>query len=558
MELRPGTRVGTLEILGPLGAGGMGEVHRARDTQLGREVAVKALPRSTSRDPSRLARFDREARLLAALNHPGIGMIYGLEESAGDRLLVLELVPGPTLAERIAARPLPLGEALTIGKQIAEAVAYAHASGIVHRDLKPANVKCAPDGRVKVLDFGLAKAIAADGARADPHTASFSDLETREHAVLGTPAYMSPEQARGREMDRRTDVWSFGCILYEMLTRKRAFQRATQTDTLVAVLEQDPDWSALPEATPPAIRTLLRRCLQRDRDRRLHDMADVRLELEESLGSDAQAPRAQAAPHALDDRPDWLELGAAAGLTALFAVDYLLLSRLMPPLAAFRAGFNEMLPFALRAFLHVADGGRWVLAALALVWVIAALRHTRFSRTRRTLLLAITGIVLVFSFVGGCLIASEATRSAVQQNLAMKNGVVSRDLVTLRLAAGEPRLAADLLDPEHRRDYPKEAIVWLGAPGRVFQLAEAYRASGDAEAAQRLYERTREAATAFDETFSEQELAQQEHWREEFGFEPDWKLPVGWMRTLPDLLRTVADQRLRELAREAPAPKPQR
>jgi protein kinase-like protein len=556
MDLRPGTRVGFLEILGPLGAGGMGEVHRARDTRLGRDVAVKVLPQSLCHDAKRLARFDREARLLAALNHPAIGAIYGVEEFSGERLLVLELVPGLTLEERIASRPLSLVEALSIGRHVADAVAFAHASSVVHRDLKPANVKCTPDGRVKVLDFGLAKATAEDGT-GDEGASTLTAGDTREGTVLGTAAYMSPEQARGQTVDERTDVWSFGCILFEMLSRHRAFRRPTSTETLAAVLTEEPDWTALPEATPAAVRSLLRRCLQRDRDRRVHDMADVRIELDEALASGAQAPAAASAAHSADHRPGWLEIVSAAGLSLLFVGDYVLLARLMPPLAGFREGFNQMLPSMLRAYLQTASWGRWALALLALAWVLAALRGSRFARARRVLMFATTGVVLAYSFVGACLVAEEATRAALAQNLAFKGALVSRDLAALRLAAGEPRLAVDLLDPQHLRDYPKEALVPFGVAGRVFQMAEAYRASGDVEAARRLYERTREAATTFDETTSEQELTQQERWAEEFGFEPDWKLPVGWVRVLPDLLHSVADRRLRELGEQAPAPNPQ-
>jgi tRNA A-37 threonylcarbamoyl transferase component Bud32 len=535
----------------------MGEVYLARDTRLGREVAVKLLPSGTSRDPSRRARFDREARLLAALNHPGIAAIYGVEEWTGERLLVLEFVPGPTLADRIATGPFPADEALSICRQIAEAVTHAHANGIVHRDLKPANVKCMPDGHVKVLDFGLAKAIAADSASPDDETKSFTDVATGERALLGTPAYMSPEQARGLEVDRRTDIWSFGCLLYETLTRKRAFQRTTSSDTLAAVLQHDPDWTALPAATPPAIRTLLRRCLQRDRDRRLHDMADVRLELEESLSPEASTPHAL--PESLDTRPGWLELGAAAALGLLVAIDHTLWSRMAPPLAAFRTGFGETFPLAFRAYHYTLTWGRWLLVPLALAWVLAVLRRPHVAKVRRGLLLATTGFVLVFSFVGACLLASEATRAAVAQNLAFKGALVSRDLAALHLAAGEPRLAAALLDPQHRRDYPRDQLLSsFFVPGRVFQMAEVYRTSGDLEAARRLYERAQEAATAFDETLSEQELAQQERWRDELGFAPDWTLPVGWMRMLPDLMRSVSDQRLRELALQPPPAAPKK
>ena len=556
MDLLPGTRVGSLEILGPLGTGGMGEVHRARDTRLGRDVAVKMLSRSVSHDSKRLARFDREARLLATLNHPGIGAIYGVEESSGERLLVLELVPGPTLAERIASGPLPPGEALSIGRQIAEAVEFAHAHGVLHRDLKPGNVKCTPDGRVKVLDFGLAKAVAADSGAGEREDPTLSEGDTHEGTVLGTPAYMSPEQARGQEVDRRADVWSFGCILYELLTRRRAFGRETRSDTLAAVLQQEPDWSALPAATPEAIRTLLRRCLQRDRDRRVHDMADVRIELDETLSSTARASVPAARGPDPKSQVDATELVAAGIVVLLVAANMILLPRLVPPLAAFRTEFNEMLPLPLRGYTAIAKWARPILAVLALLWGFAVLHRPLFARARRTLLLAIAGIVLVSSVVGLWLVAEEGVRSAVQQNFWIKGTVVNRDLAMLHVVAGEPQLAVDILDEEHRRDYPRDALGWWSVPGHVFQMAEAYRASGDVEAARRLYDRAREAATAFDETVSEQVLSRQELWQEQFGLTPDWKLHVGLVRMLPDLVHVVADQRLRQLALEAPAPQP--
>ena len=315
MHLEPGRRLGPYEVLSALGAGGMGEVYRARDTKLDRDVALKVLPEAFTADPERLARFAREAKVLASLSHPNIAGIHGLEEADGTRALVLELVEGPTLAERIAQGPIPLEEALEIARQIAEALEAAHERGIVHRDLKPANVKLQPDGtastgRVKVLDFGLAKALepAAGGAAAElsrSPTLSFSAAATRMGVILGTAAYMAPEQARGRPVDRRADIWAFGCVLFEMLTRRRAFSGEDVSDTLAAVLREEPDWESLPDGTPAALRRLLRRCLQKDPRRRLRDMGDVRLEIEE-VGSEpppeaapepgTQAPRAKRAP----------------------------------------------------------------------------------------------------------------------------------------------------------------------------------------------------------------------------------------------------------------------
>ena len=286
MALSAGTRLGSYEIVGALGAGGMGEVYRARDTTLGRDVALKILPESFSGDPDRLARFQREAQVLASLNHPNIAAIYGLEHSDGVRALVLELVEGSTLADRIIQGPVPLDEAVPIAQQIADAVGAAHEQGIIHRDLKPANIKLRPDGTVKVLDFGLAKALEpASAIRADVTTSptiTSPAMMTGMGVILGTAAYMAPEQAKGRPAHRRSDVWAFGCVLYEMLTGKRAFQGEDVSDTLATVLKGEPDWSALPPTTPPAIRTLLQRSLAKDSRRRLSDLADARLELDDA------------------------------------------------------------------------------------------------------------------------------------------------------------------------------------------------------------------------------------------------------------------------------------
>jgi eukaryotic-like serine/threonine-protein kinase len=287
MTLAAGTRVGPYEILAPLGAGGMGEVYRARDTRLSREVALKLLRSGLASDRDRLARFDREGRLLASLNHPNIGAIHGVEESAEGPCLVLELVPGETLAEKLAAGPLPLEEAVAICRQIARALEAAHENGVLHRDLKPSNIKVTPDGAVKVLDFGLAKTVGSDGSGAESRVATVTSGGTIDGHVLGTASYMSPEQARGQALDRRTDIWSFGCVLYETLTGVRAFPGGTLADTLAGVLGREPDWDRLPRGTPRGILRLLVRCLRRERDRRIHDVADARLELEDALDEPA-------------------------------------------------------------------------------------------------------------------------------------------------------------------------------------------------------------------------------------------------------------------------------
>jgi eukaryotic-like serine/threonine-protein kinase len=282
MSLDPGVRLGTYEILGPLGSGGMGEVYRARDRKLGRDVALKILSATFASDPSRVARFEREARMLAAVNHPLIAAIYGAEEDGDFRYIVMELVPGETLAEKLLPGALPVPEALDLAVQIAEALSAAHEAGVIHRDLKPANIKVTPDGRIKILDLGLAKAMAmdspAEGDLSNSPTVVMDD--SRPGNMLGTPGFMSPEQARGKDTDRRADIWAFGCVFFEMLTGQRAFPGDTVPDILLSILDREPDWEALPAAVPERIRQLLRRCLEKDVNRRLRDAGDARLEIE--------------------------------------------------------------------------------------------------------------------------------------------------------------------------------------------------------------------------------------------------------------------------------------
>ena len=275
MPLAAGSKLGIYAVLDLLGSGGMGKVYRARDTRLGREVAIKGLPEEFSRDPARLARFEREARMLAALNHPGVAAIYGLEEADGTQFIVMELVPGDTLSQRISLAPLALVDALRIGRQIAEALEAAHERGIIHRDLKPANIKVTPEGRVKVLDLGLAKAFDTKETSSDSDASLSPTLVlegTQPGVILGTAEYMSPEQARGKAVDKRTDIWAFGCVMYEVLTGRRAFTGETVTDVLAAIVTAEPDWDALPADTPQRIRDLLGRCLQKDPARRLRDV----------------------------------------------------------------------------------------------------------------------------------------------------------------------------------------------------------------------------------------------------------------------------------------------
>jgi eukaryotic-like serine/threonine-protein kinase len=303
VALSAGARLGAYEITAQIGKGGMGEVYRARDTRLGRDVAIKILPRELAADPDRLGRLTREARILASLNHPNIGAIYGLEHGIAEgplgahssdevRALILELVDGETLADRLAFGPLPQREAVDTARQIADALAAAHDKGIVHRDLKPANIKITPARMVKVLDFGLATASVEPNLDGVTQLPTVSNDRTGAGVILGTAPYMSPEQARGQAIDKRTDVWAFGCVLFEMLTGTRAFAGATVSDTIVAVLEHEPSWERLPGSTPPPIRRLLRRCLQKDREERLRDIADARIELDELVRgiSDGSSP----------------------------------------------------------------------------------------------------------------------------------------------------------------------------------------------------------------------------------------------------------------------------
>ena len=302
------------EITEKLGQGGMGEVFRARDTKLGREVAIKVLPPMLARQPDRVARFRREAKLLAALNHPNIGAIHGFEEVGDKRFLVLELVEGDTLSARLAAGPLPIDEALNIGKQIAEALEAAHDRGIIHRDLKPANVVVRTDGTVKVLDFGMAKVIveSGSGATIDPSTLSTIRRNVSQPGmILGTAAYMSPEQARGRALDKRSDIFSFGCVLFELLTADSLFGGETVSDTIGAVLHKEPNWDLVPPKTPPNVQHLLRRCLAKDRNRRLRDMGDARLEIEAALGDSSSTSGGYSAAPSARRRRSFAVVGAA-------------------------------------------------------------------------------------------------------------------------------------------------------------------------------------------------------------------------------------------------------
>jgi eukaryotic-like serine/threonine-protein kinase len=357
MPLAAGSRLGAYDVVAPLGAGGMGEVYRARDTKLGRDVAIKVLPASFTDDPDRLARFQREAQILASLNHPNIAAIYGLEQPDTTPFLVLELVEGETLDARVkdSRTGLPVDEALGIARQIADALEAAHEKGIVHRDLKPANVAITGDGVVKVLDFGLAKAMERGPGGDQSQSPTITFAATQAGIILGTAAYMSPEQAKGRVADKRADVWAFGCVLFEMLTGRRAFEGEDITETIAAIVRGEPAWSALPVSVPPQIRLLLLRCLEKDRRARVGDIAVARFLMTETI---AAAAPSTSAPLAVPDRRRRTALATAIGIaggaavTALVALAWL---RPAPPPARLPARFQIVPPASQALVLQGAD-----------------------------------------------------------------------------------------------------------------------------------------------------------------------------------------------------------
>ena len=356
MPLKPGTRIGAYEVLSLIGQGGMGEVYRARDTNLKRDVALKILPDTFVDHPTRVARFRREAAVLASLNHPGIAAIYGLVEGSNTKLaLALELVDGESLANRIARGPLPLTEAIPLARQIAEAVAAAHAQGVVHRDLKPHNIVIRTDGTAKVLDFGLAKAIGDEAVASSGAAMTETALGTAVGVVMGTPAYMSPEQATGGAVDTRTDIWALGCVLFEMLAGQRAFDGATTSETLTAVLSRPPDWSQLPEKTPPALRTLLRRCLGTDPRRRppIEALAYA-LEDEQAFGSSDSIPVRRPA------RRSWTmaAIGVIAGTLITAGVAWMRTREATPGVVRTTIPVSASVMGADRSFAFTTDGKR--------------------------------------------------------------------------------------------------------------------------------------------------------------------------------------------------------
>jgi eukaryotic-like serine/threonine-protein kinase len=355
MTLSAGTKLGSYQVTAQIGAGGMGEVYQAHDTKLGRDVAIKVLPEAFAHDPERLSRFQREAKTLASLNHPNIAAIYGLEENAGSSYLVMELVPGDTLADRIKRDgAFSVVEAIAIAKQMAEALEAAHEKGIVHRDLKPANVKVTPEGKVKVLDFGLAKAFADDGASQDiANSPTMSGAATMQGVILGTAAYMSPEQARGKSVDRRTDIWAFGVVLYEMLTGQQLFAGETVTDTLAQVITKEPEWERVPARTQP----LLRWCLERDQKKRLRDIADGMTSLE------AMPDEQKAAQQSAIFAPKWLWGIAIAGCLAaatLAVIHFREKPPAAPDVVRYQIRLPEKVTFSRSETLSLSPDGRHV------------------------------------------------------------------------------------------------------------------------------------------------------------------------------------------------------
>ena len=341
MALKTGDRLGAYEIVGLLGHGAMGEVYRARDTRLGRDVAVKVLPAAFVHDADRLARLEREARLISQVNHPNICTLFDIVEEQQAPCLIFELVEGETLQQRLLRGPMPLREALRSASGIAAALEAAHSKGIIHRDLKPSNIKITAGGAIKVLDFGVAKLARDSGSELDAPDLTLTLGGTKEGVLVGTVAYVSPEQAMGDRVDGRSDIWSFGCLLYEMLTATRAFPGVAVADTLGAVMRGEPDWTALPGDTPPQVRTLLRRCLEKDRGRRLANIADAYLEIDDLLEgrSDhvtrvAESTGASAVPAPAHRRSGWMvALAFLSGVVLATAVTRMVLDRETSPTA---------------------------------------------------------------------------------------------------------------------------------------------------------------------------------------------------------------------------------
>src|SRR5688572_8819086 len=428
MALSPGFRLAAYEIVAKLGQGGMGEVYRARDMRLKRDVAIKVLPDGFARDPDRLARFQREAELLATLNHPNIASIYGFEETASVNGIVLELVEGPTLADRIAGGAIPIDEALAISRQVADALEAAHDNGVVHRDLKPSNIKMTPGGQVKVLDFGLAKAMesAASPAASASISPTMVSPATQAGLILGTAAYMSPEQARGKSVDQRADIWAFGCVLFEMLAGRSPFEPGeTVSDAIAAILTREPDWNALPHGTPPSIQRLLRRCMQKDVNRRLSHIADARLELDDAAGGEP-VPAAGATPASAGWRRfvPWAIAIVAVSVAGLLVWFSRGVDRTPPPLARLELTLppNLELYTSARTIALSPDGSR-----LAFIGVMSGARQIylrRLDQFEASPLRGTDGVSTLFFSPRGDSIAF-VTSSGVLKTISLADGLIT-------------------------------------------------------------------------------------------------------------------------------------
>ena len=469
MALPAGLRLGVYEVVSLIGTGGMGEVYRARDTRLRRDVAIKILPPLLSNDEERLARFEREAQALAALNHPHIAGIHGLEEHDSVRGLVMELVEGPTLAERVAGRPLPLAESLRYASQIASALDSAHEKGIVHRDLKPANVKLTPDDEVKVLDFGLAKAVDPGASRGDVSASpTLTARATQLGVILGTAAYMAPEQARGKAVDKRADIWSFGCVLFELVTGRRAFEGNEVTDVLARVIERDPDWSLLPASTPPAIRHLIERCLTKDPKARLRDIGEAHHTLEELRAGRSDVRTMASTPGSPPTGPAppraWIRLlpwGLAAAATAAAAVVFAVGGRIAAPASTQQIRVELVLPPDVEVFGSPsisADG-----TTVAFVGVREGVRQVYVRRLNSSATRAIPGTDGATSLAvghdgrSGAMIATDTRVKRV----AFDTGVVEQ------LTTGADILAGVELTGDGTIVFIKKGVLAVLTPGRA-------------------------------------------------------------------------------------------
>ena len=434
--IEAGSRIGTYEVVAPLGSGGMGEVYRARDTKLGRDVALKILPEPFALDPERLARFKREAQVLALLNHPHIAAIYGFEDSGDTHALVLELVEGPTLADRIAEGPIPIAESLTIAKPIAEAIEAAHEQGIIHRDLKPANVKIRPDGTVKVLDFGLAKLVDnkpdSAGAIGLSHSPTITTpAMTMAGVILGTASYMSPEQAKGRPADKRSDVWAFGCVLFEMLTGRGAFEGEDVTETIAAVVRGEPDWAALPADAPAVVRLLLKGCLEKDRRQRIADISTVLFAMRQPA---IVVPPSEPQTVVHDRQPAWRRaIPGAAGAALAIALTSLAWWMLLPA---------KPTPAVTRFSILLGEGERFTDPFLPIVAISPDGTQLAYVANRRLYLRSLSelgdrpipGTEVTTGFLGGPMFSPNSRSLAFW----VGTGVTSFALKRVELSGGAP------------------------------------------------------------------------------------------------------------------------